>query len=261
MLSLPPYKVPLVIMTSPATEWVLPGFFRQLETHGAADHSSVYDWCVPYVFGFDQTNQALLADKIFNHRFVTLGDFADYPNYKWSDAFILALKILSDADIKSFWFMLDDYWIVRGVDARGVIDLYEYHKTLTDDVIKIDLAYDRLYADSGYYDLGQNTLTSVGHMDVIQARPECQYYMSLWGGLFSTSAMLKFLQPGWTAQEVELSGTSLLRQMHHLVLGTRQGPVIHTNVCHGGKVFNFGGPQLSGDDMRMLRKNKMTRGY
>lgn len=252
-------RVPLVVMTSPVTEWVLPGFFHQLWVHGAR-YENLLSWCRPIVYGYDETNLELIPEKA-RDEFTSLGKFADYPANKWSNSFIAALNDLVVRGIESFWFMLDDYWICRSIDERGVIALYDYHLSHHTRVIKIDLAFDRLYGDQGRFAFYANGAGTVEHLDLIESDPLSAYHMSLWGGLFSTRLLLDLVRPGWTAQEVEMSGTTVLSRKPYAVLGTRQAPVLHTNVCSGRRVFAFGPPYISEEDMKTLRERGYTNGY
>ena len=215
-------KIPLAIMTSPKTSWTLPGFFYMLEEMSPIP---VSHWLRPIVFGFDGFegfDRQSLSD--YPIEWYPIGPFEDYPHDKWSDAFLVALRFLKDKNIDVFLFMMDDFWPVRGLDMEGIRVLYDYHLSVHNEVIKIDLAFDRLYADNGRYVFGANTEFSLGHVDVIRSNPDTQYHMSLWGGLFSTGLLLKFVKPGWSAQQIELEGTPLLRETGEIVYGTRQGP-------------------------------------
>ena len=245
--------IPLVISTSPKTEWALPGMLELLKKYDTYHDASLW---TPSIFGF---NESAPIDYFPNYpTFYSCGPFADFPPSRWSDAFIVALNRLLDVGIEVFWFMLDDYWPIRGIDMDGIWDLYPFHLRNADSIIKIDLTYDRLragnvtdYAPQPY----------VGHMDMIEASPISQYHMSLWGGLFSTRLLLDVVKPGWTAQEVELNGTPVLRELGYKVLGTRQAPLLHQNVCHAGGCFNFPGPQIQDADMAYLRERGLTNGY
>ena len=46
-----------------------------------------------------------------------------------------------------------------------------------------------------------------------------------------------------------------------IVYGTRQGPLIHTNVCHGGDFFNFAGVQIAPEHMEIMRARGFTNGH
>jgi len=253
-------RVPLVIMTSPVTEWVLPGFQIQLGQYGHTEDQDVYSWVRPLVYGYDETNVNLLDDYA-RDEFTSIGKFSDYPQNKWSDSFIRVLHdLLDNKGISAFWFMLDDYWITRGVDVDGIKKLYNFHRENHTSVIKIDLTFDRLYSNPGGFDFYANNEMSVGHLDLIKSLPSSHYHMSLWGGLFSAAPLLELVRPGWTAQEVELLGTPLLSKMPYTVYGTRQAPLMHTNICHGGRFFEFPGAKLKESDMDFLRSVKVTNG-
>lgn len=249
-------KIPLVIMTSPKTEWALPGLLILLDKYSSLP-GTPDQWLDIYLMGYDET----VYDKCpiwSTHNRISLGRFSDYPAHRWSDASISALSILREKEIESAWMLLDDYWPIRQIDRQGIEDLHLFHKDNADHILKIDLTYDRLRSGSV---TDYEPQPYVGHMDMIQASSESQYHMSLWGGLFSTKLLLDVVKPGWTAQEVELNGTPVLRELGYKVLGTRQAPLLHQNVCHAGGCFNFPGPKLRDVDMNYLRECGLTNGY
>lgn len=235
----------LCVFTSDRTSWTLGGFFVQLERHApavvATDEIVVFGYSVP--------------DNLPNYAgFISLGKFEDYPPHRWSDGFLKALGWLDRRGYTHFWFMLDDYWLIRGSDTAGIDLLGDYMAGHYREVMKIDLAFDRLYNDPGRYAYYANHYGTVGHLDLIESPPASNYQMSLWGGIFSVPLLLEFIHPGWTAQEVELSGTPILAETGYKVLGTRQAPVLHTNVCHAGRYFQFF-PRLPEDDYGALHRN------
>jgi len=148
-----------------------------------------------------------------------IGDQELYPFKKWSDGLI---KVLESIDDEVFVLMLEDYWINRMVNAEMIMDLYAYMKS-RDDLLKIDLMNDRLYAG------GMRDYASLGYIDLIISDPNSAYHMSLMTGLWRRDNMLKVLIPNESAHEIETIGTTRVREQHSdlIVLGTRQAPLRH----------------------------------
>lgn len=166
-----------------------------------------------------------------NWRFHSLGKYEDYPVNKWSDAF---LKVLDEVAQERFILMLEDYWICRPVDVRGIMHLYGYADQF-ENVLKIDTAFDRLYLHAGSRFLyGQNGYGYVGHMDLLKSPHGTPYQFSLWGGIWRRDVMRRFVVPGESAQELEMAGTRRVTD-DVLVLGTRQAPLRHGNIYRAGR--------------------------
>lgn len=194
-----------------------------------------------------------------NFNFTSVGKFADYPADKWSDYFRVVLKDIAE-DV--FLLLLDDYWITRKVDVRGMRMMYDYMHQFQ-NVIKFDVTRDRLYSDTGRYLFDYHTYAHLGYLDLIKSPPGSQYHMSLWGGLWRRDLLLDFIPTGKTAQQIELEGTPMLSQMGDevLVLGSRQAPLLHGNILQSGHpdkaVFADGGWQIAPADLEAMR----TLGY
>jgi len=169
--------------------------------------------------------------ELFPWRFHSLGNREDYPPHKWSDA---TIKILDNVADDVFIFMLEDYWLCRPVDVRGIGFLFDYARQF-ENVLKIDLAFDRLYMHAGAtFGCGANTYDYVGHLDLIKSPHGTPYQMSLWGGIWRRDVMRRFVIPGESAQQLELSGTPRVTE-DVLVLGTRQAPLLHGNIYASGR--------------------------
>lgn len=218
-------KTPMMLMTSPATSWTLDGFFHLLRK---------YMEPLPeiHLFGYDENAMEVLTYPATFHSF---GLFADYPRSRWSDSFMEALGIMRSID-QIFWFMMDDYWVIREIDSRALAILSNYMR-YNREILKIDLATDRLYAHAGApYLYGKGTIGRARYLDLIESSPDSPYHMSLWTGLWNIDNLAEVIVPGEAAQEIEIKGTQRLKGMPHLrVLGTRQGPVLHTNIVRGGQ--------------------------
>ncbi len=190
------------------------------------------------IVGFSPPGNAIASDfvnyPLMPVKFHSLGKYEDYPVNKWSDAI---LKVLSTIADETFILMLEDYWVYRPVDVTGVKILYDYARQFK-NVLKIDLARDRLYIDGGNrFAYGYNTYGSAGYIDLVKSPVGTDYQMSLWGGIWNRDSLIPFILPGETAQQIELNGTRRLNEQgdKFLVLGTRQAPLVHGNIYQSGK--------------------------
>jgi len=149
----------------------------------------------------------------------------NYPANKWSDALIYVLDKLP-VDVTHLVLMLEDYWVCRTVDLRGVAGLQDY---IIDkpDVLRIDLTDDRLYA-GGMFDV-----ESYGCYDIIETPYQTPYQMSTQAGIWNRRLLRSLLVPGKTAWEVEIH-TQPPQSMR--VLGSRQRVIAYANALLKGKV-------------------------
>jgi hypothetical protein len=237
---------PLVVMTCDKSSWTLDGFFAQLRRY-----------CEPYptdivVYGYSKPD---LRTRNLGAKFVSIGEFEDYPPEKWSDSFIWVLGDLAATGVDTFWLMLDDYWITRHVNMQGVMLLNDLIRK-SPDILKIDLVSDRLFAHGGTpYLYNKNTAFHWYYFDMIESLPDSPYHMSLWGGLWRTDLLRQVIIPGERAQEIEIAGSGRLSQIPEIkVYGTRQIPVLHTNILQGGKPPNYDEPlPISQYDLTALK--------
>lgn len=234
---------PMMVMTSPKTRWALGGFFYLLNRYTDVQPEI-------FVFGFDEDREDV---KKYPGHFHSFGQFSDWPRNKWSDTFLTAINVMRNRD-EIFWFMMDDYWLVRQVDMWAVNVLGDYMRNRA-SVLKMDLATDRLYAHRGDpYLYGKGTIDRVQYLDIIESDPHSPYHMSLWSGLWNTELLKKVIIPGESAQEIEVNGTQRLGTMPEIsVLGTRQAPVLHTNIIRGG-----GPPVYTGYEMDGVHVNPVS---
>ena len=104
-------NIPLFVITSDKYLGALKGFSYLFNKYWGRDQGVI-------VAGF-QAPDFLLPD---NFHFHSLGDMADYPVGKWSNALI---KLLHDySKVEVFGLMLEDYWISRPVDRNAISILY-----------------------------------------------------------------------------------------------------------------------------------------
>jgi hypothetical protein len=154
-----------------------------------------------------------------NFHFHSLGNLADYPINKWSDALI---KLLHEYTDDTFVLFFEDYWLSRPVNVQAVHMLYDYMRQFR-NVLKMDLYSDRLYAG------GMTDYNYCGYLDLIRSDPASQYHFSLMAGLWNRELMLRFLIPGESPWQVELDGTPRVARAADevMVLGTRNMPLRH----------------------------------
>lgn len=181
-----------------------------------------------------------------NFTFHSLGDMADYPVNKWSDALI---KLLHDYTDDTFALFLEDYYLTRPVNRQAVRMLYDYMRQFR-NVLKMDLCMDRLYA------AGMTDYNHCGYLDLIRSDPASQYQMSLFLGLWNRDLMLRFLIPGESPWEVELEGTPRVARAAHdvMVLGTRQAPCRITLAHRRGDPNELLLDGLAASDVEALRE-------
>lgn len=192
----------------------------------------------------------------FSHwdwRFHSIGKFEDYPADKWSDAF---LHVLDNVAQDRFILMLEDYWLCRPVDVRGVKYLYDYMAQFQ-NVLKIDLDGDRLYINGGSTFLyNANTYNFVGHLDLLKSPTGTPYQFSLWGGIWRRDLMRRYIIPGKSAQELELQCSDKVGD-DVLVLGTRQMPLHHANIYRSGRgktpAFSEGGWKVPDSEIEYMK--------
>jgi hypothetical protein len=211
-MTTPAYRI--FVFTSDHYQWALKAWFWLLEKYWQPIPQVV-------VAGFTPPEWELPPYATY----YSIGNFADYPAQKWSDAAIRFLQAMPD---EVFVFMLEDYFLIRPVNTNAVSILYYYMQQFK-YVARIDLTTDRLFSFGPRYPQDIPDYGHVGYLDLIQSDPTLQYHMSLITGIWRRDAMLEILQPGWTAQDVELAGTPRLSGMRdrYIVLGTRQWPVRH----------------------------------
>jgi hypothetical protein len=210
----------IIVMTSDKSHHVLPGFAHLFNKYWSR-HQPVL------VCGFSAPPKLPP-----NFSFFRIGEFAHYPPQRWSDAFLVVLNEVAEGH---FVFFMDDYWICRPVDMHGAHMLYDYCKQFQ-NVLKMDLTNDRLYADPGRHLYGSHTYDNCGYLDLIKSPTGSNYQMSLWCGIFNRDLLKQVVVPNEQAQQIELFGTPRMNTRDDLlVFGTRQAPVQHGNIYQSGK--------------------------
>ena len=232
-------NIPLFVITSDKYLGALKGFSYLFNKYWGRDQGVI-------VAGF-QAPDFLLPD---NFHFHSLGDMADYPVGKWSNALI---KLLHDySKVEVFGLMLEDYWISRPVDRNAISILYWYMKQFK-YVLKMDLCADRLYA------AGATDYDNCGHLDLMRSDPASQYHMSLMTGLWNRELMLRYLIPDESPWDVELQGTPRVREDagEVLVLGTRQWPIRHILAHRRGDPSEMSLDGLKLNDIEYMQDNNL----
>lgn len=186
-----------------------------------------------------------------NFSFHSIGKFEDYPVGKWSNALI---KLLNEIDDEVVTVMLEDYWISRPVDLRGVRYLSDYARQFG-YVLRIDLTTDRLFAHGPRYPGDIADYGYVGHIDLIRSEPTSQYHMSMMTAIWRRDNLLKVLIPNESPWQVELDGTRRVMTEHAhdmLVLGTRQWLVRHQLAFRGGDPGKLNLDGIQQEDVRAM---------
>ena len=158
--------------------------------------------------------------------FHSIGAFEDYPLARWSDALI---KLLDDIDDEYIILMLEDYWVMRRINAPAIRLAYEYMVRYP-KTLKFDLAADRLYAKDSVRNYRYQ-----GWLDVVKSDINSPYHMSLMTGMWHTGWLKEVLVPGWDPWNIEIDGTTHLKNYPYLeVVGSEQWPVRHTLAFRSG---------------------------
>jgi hypothetical protein len=180
-----------------------------------------------------------------NFGFISLGEQADYPFNKWSNALSSLLGKIGD---EAFILMLEDYWLTRHVNLDAVKMLYDYAVQFK-YTLKVDLTGDRLYAfgaDKNY--------DTVSYLDLVKSMPGSPYHMSLMCGVWRKDNMLRVLVQNESPHEVEMVGTQRASHMQDLlVVGTQQWPVRHTLGLRGGDHTKLNLQELKDKDVEEIR--------
>lgn len=175
-----------------------------------------------------------------NFRFFQI-DAENYPQNKWSNGMIKMLESFPDEYII---LMLEDYWLNRKADIRGVnvcIDYMDSHPR----VLRIDLTDDRQYAG------GVFNVDSAGSYDIVETPPTTPYQMSTQAGLWRKSLLLDLLVPNKSAWEVEIH-TSPPGNMR--VLGTRQRPITYANALLKGALDHEQIAKIPNEEREVVKK-------
>lgn len=224
-----------IIITSDVTQWALRPQLWLLEKYWKQ-----HGWIT--IAGYTQPDFELPRDVTFK----SIGRFVDYPIGQWSTGLLRFLHTLEDQVIL---FLMDDYWLYRDVDQRGIRLIGSYMETHP-DVARFCVCTDRLGA-AGARDYGR-----LGHLDVITTPPHTPYQFSYQASAWQRQALIDCLQPNETPWQSEMAGQERLGD--RLVLGTRQAPMRYTIAVQQGKFTPAGGYQeasarMNDDDLGYIR--------
>lgn len=237
----------VIILTSDKTIHSLPAMAHQFNKYWSPEQQVI-------VGGFTPPSFELPS----NFRFISLGEFENYPINRWSDALIQFLGEVPDERV--IW-MMDDFWLVRHVDIEAVEMLYDY-MTVDTRIARIDLSSDRLYAKNIY------DVRSLGRLDLIACMQPVEYHFSFQAGIWRKELLLKYLRKGERPDITEHEGTTRMNHDHAVVFGTRQFPVRYLIAIQAGKLALDGGyqqprPPLTDADLLELANLGLlpTEGY
>lgn len=191
--------------------------------------SDSYVWCLrPFQYLFNtywSELQPVLVGGFRPPPFALAGNFTfrsiaprNYPAKRWSDGLI---QLLNTIDDEVFIFMLEDYWLCRGVYHQAVASLEEYMK-MHRGVLRIDLTSDRLYSGRAF------DVDTWGSLDIIETPADTPYQWSTQACVVRREQFLQCLEPGMAPWQFELRGNELIPEGLR-VLGTRQWPVRYVN--------------------------------
>lgn len=156
---------------------------------------------------------------------------SNWPQDQWTDGLIKYLHSIKEQYVI---IMLDDYWLIRTVDIRGMPTFIQY-MSINKKILRFDLTLDRLYADGPNWPANDPDFAVFGHYDIIN-RPGTQYQVSLMPAIWNKSLLLDILELGWNPWQVELLGTGKVNERDDImVVGTRQWPVKIVNALRNEK--------------------------
>jgi len=197
-------NVPVFVPTCDKYLWALRPFAYLFNTFWSSMQPVV-------VAGFSPPQFSLPS----NIEFISV-DPHSYPAAKWTDGLI---KFLSRWNQDIFVFMLEDYWISRGVNHQAINSLADYMQ-MHPDVLRIDLTADRLHSGAAV------DVDTWGYLDIIETLPGTPYQMSTQACLVNRKLFLQCLEPGTAPWEFEMH-TQIPDGMR--ILGTRNYPVRYVN--------------------------------
>lgn len=173
--------------------------------------------------------------KDLGARFISLGNFHDYPVDKWSNGLI---KYLVQWAPKRVVILLEDYWLVRNMNLRALA-VADKVMSQNHDIARFDLTADRLH-NGNFVAAG-----SSGEFDLIAQDGPQEYSLSFQAAMWDREKLLDVLEMNETPWQSELVGT--VRLNHRiandgwLVYGTRQWPMRYIIAVNKGELDLTGG--------------------
>ena len=198
-------NVRVIVYTCSEYCWTLPGFAYLFQVYWSAQQPVAYAGCpkldLPENFQWYDVESRVVE--------------------RWSDGLIEFLNMIDDDLI--VW-LLDDYYICRGVDHQAIGSLAEYMR-MYPDVLRIDLTADRLHSGHAV-DIG-----SYGRLDIIETDWDTPYNYSTQAAMWNRKHLLSTLRPAMSPWDFELHTE---HQPYLRVLGTRGWPVRYLNLVGTG---------------------------
>lgn len=213
-----------VILTSDSHSWLLKGFFHQWEKYnggyGREYNRSPFDM---EVAGF--TNPGCIPPDVM---FCSIGNMGNYPVGRWSDALISYLEHTPDELIL---ILLEDYWMIRPINVRGIFDAFDYMATYP-NTLRFDVAADRMFNKTAKY-IGHH-----GTLDICSAKND--YSLSFQASVYRRELLLKFLEPSESPWMTEINGTARVNESTYDVVGSYQWPMNYAIVVNKGNLDTTG---------------------
>jgi hypothetical protein len=176
----------------------------------------------------------------------SIGKFEDYPIEKWSNSLI---DLLGQIDDEYIILMLEDYWVIRMINSSAIYGAHSYMRQYP-HTLKFDLAADRFFAGGATRDFMHH-----GWLDIVRSDPMSAYHMSLMTGMWNVELLKKVLLPDWNPWDVEIAGTTHLRNFRELdVVGSGQWPIKHTLAFRSGDSTKLLLEEIQQEDIYALRQ-------
>lgn len=189
----------VIVYTCTEYAWVIPGFAYLFNTFWSSLQPVAYAGCarqdLPPNFQWYDVQSRIAA--------------------RWSDGLIEFLNQLDD-DIVCW--LLDDYYLCRGIDHQAVRSLADYMRG-SPEILKIDLTADRLHSGRAV------DVDTWGYVDLIETSWEVPYQLSTQAALWNKANLLSILRAEMSPWDFEL----LDYRSNMRVLGTRQWPIRYVN--------------------------------
>lgn len=232
---------PVCVVTSSKYQWALRPFSYLFETY--------WSQLQPVTVITDARLEFALSTSF---SIFQVGDGKPLPPNRWSDALLAYLEQLAHSHCI---LMLEDYWLIRTVDHRGIETLAEYARS-HGDVLRMDLTDDRQYNGKAK-DIG-----AWGHYDLVETPGDSEYQMSLQAGIWNRDLLKSVLRSGMSPWEVELHlGPALHGRSDLRVIGSRQSPLRYINAFKSDKGFELQNlERLPSEHLEEIRRRGWLRG-
>lgn len=217
-----------VILSSDKGLACVPGMLYQWFKYNGFQTIQVAGFTPPPVLGID----------IGETPFLSLGNFTDYPAWRWSNGLWTLLERLPANEDDLVIILMEDYWMTRDINVTAVsiaADYMRYHK----DILRMDLTSDRLYGGNIIADLG-----SFGTVDFFESGAS-QYQISLQASIWRKSLLRQIIIADESPWGFELQGTERWMKDPFFkkgfrIVGTRQWPMRYQIVMDKGKLHRDG---------------------